>query len=81
MSDYPLGAKNDPNAPYNDDHDYRSDDEKQNEEDLWAERKRDEEHEEQIKLGIEIGGNIDEEPVRQQVGLWVWIRRLLGLGP
>ena len=50
MSDYPLGAKNDPNAPYNDDHDYRSDDEKQNEEDLWAERKRDEEHEEQIKI-------------------------------
>jgi hypothetical protein len=39
------------------------------------------EHEEQIKLEIEIGGSIDKEPTKQQGGIWIWIRRLLGLGP
>jgi uncharacterized membrane protein len=39
------------------------------------------EHEEQIKLEIEIGGSVDDEPTKQQGGIWTWIRRLLGLGP
>jgi hypothetical protein len=39
------------------------------------------EHEELIKLRIEIGSSINEEPTKQQGGIWIWIRRLLGLGP
>jgi hypothetical protein len=39
------------------------------------------EHDEQIKLEIDIGGTIDNEPTNQQGGIWTWIRRLLGLGP
>jgi hypothetical protein len=39
------------------------------------------EHEEQIKLEIEIGGVMNDEPTNQQGGIWIWIRRLLGLGP
>ena len=39
------------------------------------------EHEEEIGLSVEIGEPFDDEPQTQQVGFWVWIRRLLGLGP
>ena len=39
------------------------------------------EHQEQIKLEIEIGNPINNEPQPQQTGFWVWIRRLFGLGP
>lgn len=39
------------------------------------------EHEEQIGLDITIGELVDDNPEPQQGGFWVWIRRLLGLGP
>jgi len=39
------------------------------------------EHEEQIGLDISIGEQIDDTPEPQDGGFWVWIRRLLGLGP
>lgn len=39
------------------------------------------EHEEQIGLDITIGELVDDNPEPQQGGIWVWIRRLLGLGP
>lgn len=39
------------------------------------------EHEEEIGLDIEIGEPVPDEPQQQQGGFWVWIRRLLGLGP
>jgi len=39
------------------------------------------EHEEQIGLDISIGEQIDDNPEPQDGGFWVWIRRLLGLGP
>jgi len=39
------------------------------------------EKEEQINLEIEIGESENNEPQPNQNGFWVWIRRLLGLGP
>ncbi|MFC1802952.1 hypothetical protein ACFL0D_03180 [Thermoproteota archaeon] len=39
------------------------------------------EHEEQIRLEIDISEDINGEPTQQQGWIWVWIRRLLGLGP
>lgn len=39
------------------------------------------EHTEEVSLGIEIGEAQPETPQPQQGGFWVWIRRLLGLGP
>ncbi len=39
------------------------------------------EHEQQIGFNIDIGGVINTNPQPQQNGFWVWIRRLLGLGP
>ena len=39
------------------------------------------EHEEEIGLSVDIGEPVDDEPQPQQGGFWVWIRRLLGLGP
>jgi hypothetical protein len=39
------------------------------------------EHEEQIGLDITIGEQVDDNPEPQDGGFWVWIRRLLGLGP
>jgi hypothetical protein len=39
------------------------------------------EHEEQMSLNVEIGGDVDDLPEPQEGGIWAWIRRLLGLGP
>ena len=39
------------------------------------------EHEEQVSLDMEIGKATDNTPQPQEGGFWVWIRRLLGLGP
>ncbi len=39
------------------------------------------ENEEEISFTIEIGEPVDDTPQPQQQGFWVWIRRLLGLGP
>jgi hypothetical protein len=39
------------------------------------------EHEEELGIEIDIGKSVDGDPLPQQRGFWVWIRRLLGLGP
>jgi hypothetical protein len=39
------------------------------------------EYEEQVSLEIVIGEITEDTPQPQQGGFWVWIRRLLGLGP
>lgn len=39
------------------------------------------EREETIRLSIEIGKPSNDEPQPQQNSLWVWLRRLFGLGP
>jgi hypothetical protein len=38
-------------------------------------------HEEQVTLDVEIGETVEDIPQPQQGGFWVWIRRVLGLGP
>jgi hypothetical protein len=39
------------------------------------------EHSEVMELGVDIGDAIDDQPQQEAGGIWVWIRRLLGLGP
>lgn len=39
------------------------------------------EHSEVMELGVDVGEAIDDVPQTETGGIWVWIRRLLGLGP
>ncbi len=39
------------------------------------------EHTEVLEMGIEVGEATDDVPQAETGGIWVWIRRLLGLGP
>lgn len=39
------------------------------------------EHSELLELGIDIGEEAEDLPQSESGGIWVWIRRLLGLGP
>ncbi len=39
------------------------------------------EHSDVLELSIDIGDIVEDVPQTEQGGIWVWIRRLLGLGP
>jgi len=40
------------------------------------------EHDEELDLTVNVGGTASNQPDQtQQTGLWLWVRRLLGLGP
>jgi hypothetical protein len=39
------------------------------------------EHSEVLELSIDIGDIVEDDSQRESKGIWVWIRRLLGLGP